>query len=45
MSELEIEHAIEAGLFTAVVDYDDLRSAVKSLDVGESVTPDPFTTT
>ncbi len=45
VSELEVQHAMEAGLFTAVVDYDDLRSAVKALDDLESVTPDLFTTT
>lgn len=45
VSELEIEHALEAGLFTAVVNYDDLRVTVKALDGDESVTLDLFTAT
>ncbi len=44
VSELEIRHALEAGLFTAVVDFDDLRATVKELDAPNSVTPDLFTT-
>lgn len=45
VSALEIEHALEAGLFTAVVDFDDLRAQVKALDEQERVTGDLFNAT
>ncbi len=43
VSALEIKHALQAGLFTAVVDFDSLRATVKKLDVPDSVTPNLFT--
>lgn len=44
VSALEIKHALDAGLFTAVVDFDSLRTTVKGLDENETVTPDLFDT-
>ena len=35
VSELEVEHALEVGLFTAVISVDDLRKTVKALDDGK----------
>lgn len=42
VSALEIEHALAAGLFTAVVDFEGLRNVVSELDTSETVTPDLF---
>lgn len=45
VSELEIKHALEAGLFTAVIDFDELRAQVKALDETGYVTGNPFNAT